>query len=108
MRQEITGLLAVGLALALGCASSTGTTISINENPGLLVAGVSKTASLVVDGVNMGSAITYSKKKALAVVPGRHVVEVREGEIVVHREEVFVSNGTIRTISVPKQSGGGR
>ena len=43
------------------------------------MAGVSKTASLVVDGVNMGSAITYSKKKALAVVPGRHVVEVREG-----------------------------
>ena len=42
-----------------------------------------------------------SSGNALAVLPGRHVVEVREKGITVHREEIFVSAGSIQTIHIP-------
>lgn len=100
--------LLILIALLSACAMPTGTTTSKNENPGLLVEGAPQGAALVVDGLDMGPASAYSRKRALAVLPGHHVVEIREGKTVIHREEVFVSAGAIRTISVPGRLGGER
>jgi hypothetical protein len=101
MVKRIGMLFALFFVLVAGCALPTGQTISKNENPGLLFSGAPAGAMIFVDGVERGHASKYSEKLALAVIPGRHVVELRSEGEVVYREEVFVSGGAIRTITVP-------
>ena len=93
----------VCVGLLVSCSMPTGTTVSKNENPGLLVAGAPAGAVLIVDGIDMGQARQYAGNTALPVVPGRHVVEVRSGNVVIYREEVYVGASVIRTVHVPRE-----
>lgn len=101
MVKRVGVLFVLCFVLAAGCALPTGQTVSKNENPGLLFSGAPGGAIVFVDGIERGRASKYSDKLALAVIPGRHVVELRSQGEVVHREEIFVSGGAIRTITVP-------
>jgi hypothetical protein len=101
MVKPIGALFVLCFVLVAGCALPTGQTVSKNENPGLLFSGAPEGTIIFVDGIERGHASKYSKKLALAVIPGRHIVELRSEGEVVHREEIFVSGGAIRTITIP-------
>jgi hypothetical protein len=65
-----------------------------------MVTGAPRGAILVVDGIEVGPANDYSKIRTLSVLPGRHVVEVRGPGDAIHREEIFVDGGAVKTIHV--------
>ncbi len=55
-----------------------------------------------VDNLYMGKAIEISRsKEGLVVLPGTHIVEIRDGNDVLKSQKVFVSDGTSKTITIP-------
>lgn len=56
-----------------------------------------------VDGLDMGTASNYvAGRNALKVLSGTHVVKVEAGGKTVVQEQVYLGDGAIRTILIPK------
>lgn len=92
-----TPLLAI-LALCLACAYPESSTRGTVESPALVVVGAPAGAILLIDGIAAGPAADFSGKKSLAVLPGRHLVELQlDGRSLVRRE-VFVDSQGIKTV----------
>jgi hypothetical protein len=66
------------------------------------IEGASTTATWSVDGHDMGSPFSGGEPRPLVVKPGDHVIEVREGERVVLREEISLKRGEAKTLRVPE------
>jgi hypothetical protein len=73
----------------------------VDDSPALVVENAPEGAVLVVDGLVVGEASAYSGEHALSVRPGRHMVEVRSDGIVLLKQEVYVSGGATKTLTVP-------
>jgi hypothetical protein len=65
------------------------------------IEGASTTATYLLDGFDMGSPFSGGVLKPLVVKPGDHVIEVREGEHVVLREEISLKRGEAKKLRVP-------
>lgn len=64
----------------------------------------STSLSVYVDNLYMGSAIELSKSNAgLAILPGTHVVEVRQDKRIVSSQKVYLGSGGSKTITVKNQ-----
>lgn len=73
------------------------------QKPSLTVSGLASDseATISVDGVSYGRAVLYNGRDyALSLEPGVHVVEVRDGDIVLFSEKVFLADGSSKAISV--------
>jgi len=94
---------ALALALSLGgCPGDPTTRVDVvDDRPQLVVANPSDSAKLVVNGIDVGLAKEYAGKPGtLRLAEGTHEVEVRESGRTVHRETVFLTDETIRTIRI--------
>jgi hypothetical protein len=90
-------ILAAGL-MSLGCAYPESTTRGRTESPSIQVLGAPEGSVLVVDGIEAGPAAEFAKGKSLAVLPGRHVVELRLAGRSLVKREVFVDSQGIKTV----------
>ncbi len=68
----------------------------------IVIEGASKSATLQVDGHVLSIPIQPEKARPFVIKSGRHVIEVREGERVVLREEVALKPDETRTLRVPE------
>ncbi len=93
-------LISVSIAAASGCAYPKTSVRATEEHPSLVFKGAPPTARVRVDGLEAGPAADYSGDRSLSVLPGRHVVEVVDGERTLLREEVFLSGNSIKTLNV--------
>jgi hypothetical protein len=66
------------------------------------IEGASTTATCLVDGFDMGRPFSGDEPKPLVVRRGDHVIEVREGDRVVLREEISLKSGEVKTLRVPE------
>jgi hypothetical protein len=85
---------------AVACAYGTDTTRAVNEPPLLVVSGAPEGATLFVDGIAFGAVEKYDAETPVEVLPGAHVVEIRQGGQILHREEIYAGTGSTVTISV--------
>ena len=93
-----TVIIANALALTLACALPESSTRGVTESPSLVVLGAPEEAILVVDGIRVGPATNYSESQSLAVLPGRHVVELTLDDRVLARREIFVDSQGIKEV----------
>lgn len=91
------------LTMVAGCTYPTSISRPVDDAPLLAIAGAPKNAVLVVDGIDFGEARQYSAARPVQILPGRHVVEVRSADTVLHREKLFAATGTLTTITVLKE-----
>lgn len=57
--------------------------------------------TLFVDGVNYGSLDQYVyPERAVTLIPGQHVIQIRKNDVVVFTEDVYFSEATHRTIEI--------
>lgn len=93
------------LFLVIGCVAPRTTVQAIDGRSTLIVKDAPKGAVLLVDGVVVGSADTYSgEPSVLLVEPGTHLVEVRLGDRLLVSQRTFFGGGEMRTIAVPGAS----
>jgi hypothetical protein len=93
-------LVVVSILLATGCSYPKTSVMATEENSALVFKGSPPTARVRIDGIEAGLADDYSGERSLGVIPGRHVVEVVDNGRVLLREDVFLSAGSIKTLSV--------
>ena len=67
-------LIVVSVLLANACSYPKTSVRATKENSALVFKGAPATARVRVDGIEAGLATDYSGKRALGVLPGRHVV----------------------------------
>lgn len=98
------------LLLALICLSGCSWFHSHKPPPPptqLIVTGAPAGTVVFIDGVQSGQAKLDAKRPQLVdVTPGTHVLEIKEGDNVVYRENTYVTAGDKRVIQV--LSGAGR
>lgn len=92
-------ILAATLLLA-GCTANPAVVTSGGSRPTLKISGAPEQAVLLVDGQEMGAASAFAGPDVLRIEDGAHLVEIRLGGNVVHRERVFVGSGENKTIDV--------
>jgi len=92
-------MLAFSLA---GCSSPVTSVDTIDERPHLQFVNASPTATLTLDGTLIGPAAGFDgRTKTLAVEPGSHRVEVRDGARTVFAEIVYLGSDMTKTINLP-------
>ena len=98
LRVFVLALTLAALALVPGCKSPESHTRSVDDSPAISISGAPAGAILVVDGIAVGSVVDYSEGKALRVLPGRHVVELRAGGQAIASRAIFVDAQGVKTI----------
>lgn len=92
------------LLLTVLCACNSYPTDNVSlgeERPAIVVEGASKTAALYVDGLLMGNTSRFSgNKNKLLIEEGRHKVVVKDNGVTVYSENIFVSGGQVKIISI--------
>ena len=94
-------LLLLGSGLNSACSMPYSSTRTVNDNPALVIANAPAGALLFVDGISVGPAIAYSGENALSILPGQHVIEVRDGQRLLLREEIYLSGNATKTLFLP-------
>jgi len=85
-------LLALTTALA-GCSMPVTTVRSVENRPGIAIAGAPADALVLIDGVSAGTAASYNgEPNVLIVEPGTHRVVVHQGGTVLFDRQVFVDS----------------
>jgi hypothetical protein len=84
--------------VCLACAYPESSTRGTVESPALVVVGAPAGAILLVDGIAAGPAAEFSGKRSLAVLPGRHLVELQLDGRSLARREVFLDSQGIKTV----------
>ena len=101
-RQFAVALLVCSLAAACSVKYPTTRTDVVDERPQLVIVNAAEGAVLLVNDVDVGLASKYDGKPGTLRVPnGINTVEVLVGGQSVHKEKVFLTDGVIRTITVP-------
>lgn len=101
-RRLAVALLVCMLAAACSVKYPTTRTDVVDERPQLVIANAAEGAVLLVNDVDVGLASKYDGKPGTLRVPkGINTVEVLVGGQSVHKEKVFLTDGVIRTITVP-------
>jgi hypothetical protein len=93
--------LVLVIGLALGCAYGAGTTRTVDESPTLAITGAPEGATLHVDGIDFGLATRFSGASPVEVIPGVHIIEIRQAGEVLYREKVYSGTGSTTTVAVP-------
>ncbi|MGO9932007.1 MAG: hypothetical protein ACLPV8_09370 [Steroidobacteraceae bacterium] len=69
--------------------------------PELIVTGAPAGSIVFIDGAPQGQAAELNDRpQPLTVAEGTHVVEVRRGDRIVYREDIYVKNGEKRVVTV--------
>ena len=85
-------------SFSLACANPSSSTRGVTENPSLVFKNAPEGSVVYVDGLEGGPAVNFSGERSLEVLPGRHVVELRQGGQVIARREVVVDAQGIKEI----------
>lgn len=93
-------LVVVSILLATACSYPKTSVRAAEESSALVFKGASPTARVRIDGTEAGLANDYSGDRSLGVLPGRHVVEVVDNGRVLLQEDVFLSAGSTKTLTV--------
>lgn len=73
----------------------------VRDPPQLIVTGAAADSIVFVDDIQKGeAAVASDKPQVVTVSEGTHKVEVRIGDRVVYREDVFVASGQRRVVTV--------
>jgi cyanophycinase-like exopeptidase len=73
----------------------------VRDPPQLIVTGAAVDSIVFVDDIQKGQQeVTNDKPQVVIVTEGTHKVEVRIGDRVVYREDVFVASGERRVVMV--------
>lgn len=96
----LTFLVALSILLAVSCSYPKSSVKATEENSALVFKGAPETARVRIDGIEAGLANDYSGERSLGVLPGRHIVEVVDNGTVLLQEEVFLSAGSTKTLTV--------
>ena len=73
----------------------------VRDPPQLIVTGAAADSIVFVDDIQKGQpAVSNDKPQVVVVSEGTHKVEVRIGDRVVYREDVFVASGERRVVMV--------
>jgi hypothetical protein len=73
----------------------------VRDPPQLIVTGAAADSIVFVDDVQKGQPVaTNDKPQIVIVTEGTHKVEVRMGDRVVYREDVYVAGGERRVVMV--------
>jgi hypothetical protein len=73
----------------------------VRDPPQLIVTGAAADSIVFVDDIQKGeAAVANDKPQIVVVTEGTHKVEVRIGDRVVYREDVFVASGQRRVVTV--------
>ena len=95
-------LIAVAFAAPASHAGDPSGTDDPSGFASIVIDGASKDATFQVDGNVLSIPIEPEKARPFVIKSGRHVIEVREGECVVLREEVALKPDETRTLRVPE------
>ncbi|WP_194755490.1 hypothetical protein [Aliidiomarina indica] len=96
-------ILCISLVVLGGCAKQPSRFTEIQDTSPTVNFKVQQPAGLElwVDGLAYGALEQYVyPNKALSLLPGQHLIEIRHGGRVVFSEQVYFSQGTYRTIEV--------
>lgn len=93
-------LILVATLLLAGCTANPSVVSSGGTRPTLKISGAPEQSVLLVDGKEMGAASAFAGPDVLRIEDGAHLVEIRLGGSIVHREHVFVGSGENKTIDV--------
>ena len=90
------------IGLLVGCVYPNQQVHTVDDRPGLYIAGAPADAILYVDGLEMGPASKFDgQPNVLILDPGTHRVEIRRGTRTLHSGVVFLGEGVKRQIIVP-------
>lgn len=93
-------LITLLLTLTMAACSYPVSQVSITDNrPALLIKNAPKDAVLFVDGVQATAALT-TPPQAILLPSGTHNIEVKTNGNTIFSEKVFLSDGTIKTLTV--------
>jgi hypothetical protein len=92
--------LSFAALLLAACTVNPAVVSSGGARPTLKISGAPEQSVLLVDSKEMGAANVFSGPDVLRVEEGAHLVEIRLGSTVVHRERVFVGSGENKIIDV--------
>lgn len=83
-----------------GCSMPSTTVRTVDSRPSIAIKGVSESAELFVDGLNMGNADDYNgDPQTLTIEPGTHKVSILENGKVIYEQNIFVES-ELKTITV--------
>ncbi|NVK17146.1 MAG: hypothetical protein HWE30_00470 [Methylocystaceae bacterium] len=94
--------LAIAAVIILSACSYPHTnTTTVNDEPTLVFEGTSSTAEVYLNGLNVGLAANYNGEPNSLIVPrGTHQLEIRDNGTIILSEKIFVSDGSVKTISL--------
>ena len=88
-----------------GCAYPAKQVSTVDDRPGIYVAGAPSEAVLFVDGIEMGRAAAFDgNPKILLLEPGTHRLKIIHGADVLLSQDVFLGEGTRRKITLPART----
>jgi hypothetical protein len=91
----------VALAMLSGCSWFHSKTPRAPEPPVFIVTGVPAGSILFIDEVQQGQAAELNDRpQTVSSVEGTHKVEVRFGDTVVYRENIYIKSGERRVVTV--------
>jgi hypothetical protein len=70
------------------------------DPPVFVVTGAPAGSIVFIDDVQKGQAAEFHKPQTLSSVEGTHKVEVRFGDTVVYREDIYIKGGERRVVTV--------
>jgi hypothetical protein len=87
--------------LLYGCAWFHKKAPPAPPRPELVITGAPAAATVFIDGVQQGQASEVKgKPQLLYVTAGEHAVEVRVGDTAVYRENIYITGGERRVVTV--------
>ena len=96
-------LVALALLVPFGCFRKVHETVAEDSASLIALQGTGGPVTVVIDGavVAEGAYLETANAVRYKVAKGRHEVEVRRGQTVVVRRQVYVGDGETRLIDVP-------
>ncbi len=87
--------------LLFACVYPTESVQQGAERPTLVIRGASASSMLYVDDLGLGKANQYNgKPNKLLIETGRHNIKIMDNGAVIYTEDIFVSGGELKTISI--------
>jgi hypothetical protein len=91
------------LALCSACSYPGGKVVRGDTRPSIAVNGAPATAVLEVDGIVHGNAEEFNgDPKVLLIESGTHTVRVLDGDEVLLSQDIYVSNGETRVLTLKR------
>ncbi|MDP9009780.1 MAG: hypothetical protein M3N91_13925 [Pseudomonadota bacterium] len=90
----------LALAMLSGCSWFHSRTPPAPEPPVFIVTGAPAGSIVFIDDVQKGQEAEFNRPQTVSSVEGTHKVEVRFGDTVVYREDVYIKGGERRVVTV--------